>query len=40
MIAGGAVAIVLELGARFGIDLIAGAEGHPSIGVLRIMGSA
>jgi O-antigen/teichoic acid export membrane protein len=37
-IAGGWMALVLILGASFGIDIIAGAKGHPSIAVLRIMG--
>jgi len=38
VIAGGWVAVVIIVGARFGIDIIAGAQGQPSIGVLRIMG--
>ncbi|HEY3866347.1 MAG TPA: oligosaccharide flippase family protein [Solirubrobacteraceae bacterium] len=38
MIAGGWVMIIIEIGAGFGIDIIAGAKGQPSIGVLRIMG--
>jgi O-antigen/teichoic acid export membrane protein len=38
LIAGGWVALILIIGARFGIDVIAGAKGHSSIGVLRIMG--
>jgi O-antigen/teichoic acid export membrane protein len=38
VIAGGWVAIVIVIGASFGIDIIAGAKGHPSIGALRIMG--
>jgi O-antigen/teichoic acid export membrane protein len=37
-IAGGWMALIIVLGASFGIDVIAGAKGHPSIGVLRIMG--
>jgi O-antigen/teichoic acid export membrane protein len=38
LIAGGWVAIIIVIGARFGIEVIAGAKGQPSIGVLRIMG--
>lgn len=38
VVAGGWVAVVLIVGARFGIDIVAGAKGHPSIAVLRIMG--
>jgi O-antigen/teichoic acid export membrane protein len=38
LIAGGWVVIVIEIGARFGIELIAGAKGAPSVDVLRIMG--
>ncbi|HEX4188696.1 MAG TPA: oligosaccharide flippase family protein [Solirubrobacteraceae bacterium] len=38
VIAGGWVALIIILGARFGIDIIAGAKGQPSIAVLRIMG--
>jgi O-antigen/teichoic acid export membrane protein len=37
-IAGGWMALMIVLGASFGIDVIAGAKGHPSIAVLRIMG--
>jgi O-antigen/teichoic acid export membrane protein len=37
-IAGGWVAIIIIVGARFGIEVIAGAKGQPSVGVLRIMG--
>ncbi|HWW91063.1 MAG TPA: oligosaccharide flippase family protein [Solirubrobacteraceae bacterium] len=37
-IAGGWMALIIILGASFGIDIIAGAKGHPSIAVLRIMG--
>ncbi len=37
VIAGGWIAVIIVLGARFGIDIIAGAQGHPSIVVLRIM---
>ena len=37
-IAGGWVAVVIIVGARFGIEIIAGPKGYPSIGVLRIMG--
>jgi O-antigen/teichoic acid export membrane protein len=37
-IAGGWMALIIILGASFGIDVIAGAKGHPSIAVLRIMG--
>jgi O-antigen/teichoic acid export membrane protein len=37
VIAGGWIALVLVLGARFGIDIVAGSSGHPAIGVLRIM---
>jgi O-antigen/teichoic acid export membrane protein len=38
VIAGGWVAIIIVVGASFGIEIIAGAKGAPSIGVLRIMG--
>ena len=38
VIAGGWVALIIIVGASFGIDIIAGAKGHPSIAVLRIMG--
>jgi O-antigen/teichoic acid export membrane protein len=38
VIAGGWVAIIIVIGARFGIDIIAGSKGHPSIAVLRLMG--
>jgi O-antigen/teichoic acid export membrane protein len=38
VIAGGWVAVVLIVGANFGIGIVAGAKGHPSIDVLRIMG--
>jgi O-antigen/teichoic acid export membrane protein len=38
LIAGGWVALIIIVGASFGIDIIAGAKGHPSIAVLRIMG--
>jgi O-antigen/teichoic acid export membrane protein len=38
LIAGGWVAIIIVIGARFGIEVIAGAKADPSIGVLRIMG--
>lgn len=38
VIAGGWVAIVLVIGAGFGIQIIAGAKGQPSVSVLRIMG--
>jgi O-antigen/teichoic acid export membrane protein len=37
MIVGGAFAVIMVLGARFGIDLVAGAEAHDSIPVLRFM---
>jgi O-antigen/teichoic acid export membrane protein len=38
VIAGGWVAIILVLGASFGIEVIAGTKATPSVGVLRIMG--
>jgi O-antigen/teichoic acid export membrane protein len=38
VIAGGWVAIIIVIGAQFGIEVIAGAKGHPSVAVLRIMG--
>lgn len=38
VVAGGWVAVILIVGAGFGIDIVAGAKGHPSIAVLRIMG--
>jgi len=38
VIAGGWVAIIILIGAGFGIEVIAGAKGHPSVAVLRIMG--
>ncbi len=38
VIAGGWLAIVIVIGAGFGIDFVAGAKGHPSVAVLRIMG--
>jgi O-antigen/teichoic acid export membrane protein len=38
VIAGGWVAIIIIVGAHFGIEVIAGAKGDPSVGVLRIMG--
>jgi O-antigen/teichoic acid export membrane protein len=38
VIAGGLVAVIIEVGAGLGIDIIAGARGHASIEVLRIMG--
>lgn len=38
VIAGGWVAIIIVVGAHFGIEVIAGAKGQPSVGVLRIMG--
>jgi O-antigen/teichoic acid export membrane protein len=38
VIAGGWVAVIIVIGAEFGIDIVAGSKGHPSIGVLRIMG--
>ena len=38
VIAGGWFAIVIVIGAGFGIDVVAGAKGHPAVGVLRIMG--
>ena len=38
VIAGGWVAIIIIIGASFGIEVIAGAKGQPSVGVLRIMG--
>jgi O-antigen/teichoic acid export membrane protein len=38
VIAGGWVAIIIVVGAGFGIEVIAGAKGQPSVGVLRIMG--
>jgi O-antigen/teichoic acid export membrane protein len=38
VVAGGWVAVVLIVGAGFGIDIVAGAKGHPSVAVLRIMG--
>jgi O-antigen/teichoic acid export membrane protein len=38
VIAGGWVAIMLIIGAGFGIHIIAGAQGQPSVAVLRIMG--
>jgi O-antigen/teichoic acid export membrane protein len=38
VIAGGLVAIVLVVGAPFGIKVIAGPEGHPAVAVLRLMG--
>jgi O-antigen/teichoic acid export membrane protein len=37
-IAGGWMALIIILGASFGIDVIAGPKGHASIDVLRIMG--
>ena len=37
-IAGGWVAIILILGARFGIEVIAGSGAQPSVAVLRLMG--
>jgi O-antigen/teichoic acid export membrane protein len=38
VIAGGWVAVVIVIGAGFGIEIVAGAKGHPSVAVLRIMG--
>jgi O-antigen/teichoic acid export membrane protein len=38
VILGGWVAVVIVIGASFGIEVIAGAKGHPAIAVLRIMG--
>jgi O-antigen/teichoic acid export membrane protein len=38
LIAGGWVAIIIVVGASFGIEVIAGAKGQPSVAVLRIMG--
>ncbi len=40
LIAGGAFAVVIALGARFGIDVIAGAEGRESVQVLQIMSAS
>jgi len=38
LIAGGWVAIIIVVGASFGIEVIAGTKGQPSVDVLRIMG--
>jgi O-antigen/teichoic acid export membrane protein len=38
VIAGGWVAIIIVIGARFGIEVIAGTKADPSVSVLRIMG--
>jgi O-antigen/teichoic acid export membrane protein len=38
VIAGGWIAVIIIIGAGFGIEIIAGAEGSAAVGVLRIMG--
>jgi O-antigen/teichoic acid export membrane protein len=39
LIAGGWVALIIIVGAKLGIAIIAGAKGNPSVAVLRIMGA-